>query len=175
MLKINLNELRKYKVFAFYQDGYEYFHERDEYCPDFSYFCGFIEHIYTRQGEIIFKVYGVGLGSQEKLKHAEFKIHMKDIEKYTSDFKKTYNIYPGINGYEYINIKTSFKCNFDNSIYHSNTEYRLFKNLDFRFIMRRFYELVPENFICQIESAMLTDSYVKNIVNIPENYEFATY
>lgn len=175
MLKINLNDLKKYKVFVLYQQGYTFYDEEDEPCPDFYYFCGFIEDVYTKQGEIFFKVYGVGFGATENLKHVEFKVHMKDIETYISDFKKTYNIYSGIKGYEYINIKTSFKCDFDNSRYHSNTEYRLFKNLDFIFIMRRFYELVPENFICQIESAMLTDPYVMKIVNIPENYEFATY
>lgn len=173
MLKINLNELRKYKVFVFYQEGYEYFYETGEYDQDFSYFCGFIENIYTKQGEIIFKVYGLGI--RNKLKHAEFKIHMKDIEIYISDFKKTYNIYPGIKGYEYMNIETSFKYDFDNSRYHGHTKYRLFKNLDFRFIMRRFYELVPPTFICEIESAMLTDPQIRKIVNIPEDYEFATY
>lgn len=57
----------------------------------------------------------------------------------------------------------------------SDMEYRLYKNLDFRFLMRRLYELVPHEYLCTIEMAMLNDPYVLNRVTIPEDYEFTIY
>ena len=174
MVKINLNELRKYKVLI-YCDNHT---EEDYVCcyinSDCYYICGFIENVYTKNGEIVFCIYGAKCKS-EKLKHMEIKVHMKDIEVYENTFTETYNIYKDSIGYEFINIKTSnsFK---DNEMYsRSDMEYRLYKNLDFRFLMRRLYELVPHEYLCTIEMAMLNDPYVLNRVTIPEDYEFTIY
>ena len=164
MLKINLNELRRYKVFVLYQDGYTFYDEEDEPIPDLYYFFGFIEDVYTKQGEIFFKVYGAGFNAIEDLKHAEFKVHMKDI-----------NLYEENKEYECMDIKESISRDYDDCRHYSSTKYTLFKNIDFEFIMSTFYNLVPQNFICDLEFAMLTDPYVLKIVSIPDDYEFAFY
>lgn len=175
MLKINLNELKQFKVFVYYSEDSEFVYSKNDYIPDHSYFCGFIEHIYAKDGKIVFRVYGGGYPSCEILNHTEFELDMRQIDVYENKIKKTYNIYDEYKDYEYMNIETSYESNSYDSRYISKSEIKLFKNLNFRFLMRRFYEVIPSTFICELESAMLMDEDVLSIVNIPEDYEFANY
>lgn len=175
MLKINLNELKQFKAIALYSEGYDYIYNEEDYIPDIYYFCGFIEHIYARDGKIVFKVYGVGFADSGKLRHTEFEINMQEIDVYEKKIEADYGIYDEYTSYEYMNINTSYESNLINSRYTSNSQFKLFKNLNFRFLMRRFGELLPPDKICEIESAMLMDESILRLVNIPEDYKFAKY
>lgn len=175
MVKINLNELRKYKVLI-YCNNYS---EEDYVCccinSDCYYKCGFIENVYTSNGEIIFSVYSAECKSV-KLKHMDIKVHMKDIEVYNHVFSKVYNIYEDFTEHEYINIKTSEISKCEEYYYSENIEYRLYKNLDFISLMKILHGLVfPIDNLGSIEMAMLNDPYVLNKIDIPEDYEFGMY
>lgn len=170
MLKFNLNELKQFKAIALYSEGYEYIFDKDDYIPDIYYFCGFIEHIYAKDGAIVFKVYGAGYPYCEKIIHTELKINMKEIDVYEKKIEDANGICA-----ECINIHTNYECNLLKSRYFSKSVIKIIKNLDFRFLMRKFYEVVPPYDICLIESSMLMDKSILRLVNIPKDYEFAQY
>lgn len=170
MFKINLNELKQFKAIALYSQGYEYIYNEDDYIHDMYYFCGFIEHVYAKDGDIVFKVRGAGFPNCEKIIHTELKINMQEIDVYEKEVEKANGICD-----ECVNIETSYECELLNSKYNSKSVFKLFKKLDFRFLMRKFYEVIPSDDICLIESSMLMDEYILGLVNIPEDYEFAQY
>lgn len=185
MLKINLNELKKYKVFTNEGRYDKYKNEDEEYYPDRWYLCGFIEDIYINEGKIVFKIYGYDYSCKGKMKYSKHEIDIKNINSYISGFiikdeeneKNEYKEY-----YEYTSINIYDK--YDTHDYETrditgyveiSEEVNLYKDIDFKFIMRRFYEAVPPTFICDVESAMLLDEKVKKIVKVPKGYEFGSY
>lgn len=161
MIKINLNELRRNKIFTFYEDYYD----STGFFP--SYYCGFIDNIFIENGFILLNVYGYGL--QRKLKYDKFKIDIKNINKFeTNDEISEIKTCTEYNDYDYETDEIIGKVQISN-------EFKFFKNNDFRFIMREFYKIIPSSFICELESKMLTDKKVLNIVDIPYDYEFGEY
>lgn len=175
MVKINLNELRQCKILIYCNDYTS--HDYIVY-SDCDYKCGFIEDIYTRDGEIIFSVYGAE-GNAGKLKHIEIKVHMNDIDSYDSSFTETYNRLPRHEEhieYECINIKASDSFSDDESYHKSEREYRLYKNLDFKSLMRILYDLMdPVDVIDSFETAMIYDPYFLSKFIIPKDYIYGMY
>lgn len=161
MIKINLNELRKHKIFTSYQNYYD----NCGYFP--SYYCGFIDNIYVKNGFIILNVYGYGL--QRKMKNDEFKIDIKTINKFeVCDESIEIKTSEEYNDYDYETDEIIGKV-------QVSDEFKFFKNNDFRFIMREFYKVIPSTFICELEAEMLTNEKILNIVDIPYDYEFGEY
>ena len=170
MLKINLNELKQFKAIRF--------NSTESGGDDIDYFYGFIERVYAEDGKIIFKVYGVKFPYDGELRHTELEIDMQDISDYKKSIEETYTIYYNhmdeprtytIND-ECLDISTHREINLSGSIYTAVSSFKLFKSLDFRYLMRQFYETTNDDMIASIESLMLMDEYVFRLVNIPKDY-----
>lgn len=161
MIKINLNELRKNNIFT----CSDYYCDSTDYFP--SYYCGFIESIFIEDGHILLNVFGYGL--QGKLKHDKLKINIKDITKFESNNEileiETYKKY---DDYDYETDKIIGEV-------ISSSKFRFFKNNNFRFIMREFYEVIPSCFICDLEAKLLMNESILKVVDMPEDYEFGEY
>ncbi|MEI3233518.1 MAG: hypothetical protein V8S33_03645 [Intestinibacter bartlettii] len=153
MLESDLNELKQYKAITLYEQGYKISNNGDCY-PDIYYFCGFIEDIYIKDEKLILRVYGLGFPLIWEFRHKELKIEVEKINNYEKKYEET--------NYEYMTINTSFEDEDDKSRYFSHTEYKLFKYIDFEFLVGQFAEVGYESY--QIENAILTDEYALKLL-----------
>lgn len=144
MLKLNLNELRNYKVIVFKKEEIDMKYNENNY---FIYYFGLIENIYVKDGELIFQIYG-DMDPFFELEHLELKIRILDIynyeKKYDSDYYDNYLYYN--ESYEYINIKTSFEIVFPETKVHVNITCRLFKTTDFPFLASNMKDIIDNIF-----------------------------
>lgn len=162
MLKINLNELRQYKIIALSGDS----KDEEEYIDSYHFF-GLIKNIYVKDGELIFGVYGARFPSWNKyvqleFNHIELKLNIIDIDVYEKKYDNYYtDDYD--KDYEYINIKTSNESIYNKLKHFSWNECILLKNFNFKFLKDKIENIVPWG--NEIAETIKRDKYVSGLFN----------
>ncbi|WP_278549291.1 hypothetical protein [Paraclostridium bifermentans] len=136
MLKINLNELRQYKVICCYSVFGELYYDEsgNEYIDgdrDSSYICGFINNIYIEDGTIFINFYGVDW--EGKFKDDKICIDISKIDMYKKFIERKTHQWENIEwnsevDYDEIEIDEEWEDTYEVMKIKTNDEYDRYKH-----------------------------------------------